>query len=67
MDQQIQSETLTDFRILPLQQIDLFFRSRFWTLRVIKNKYFCPDFGFRSKMEEQIWLINHNESFHPPL
>ena len=37
MDQRIQSETLTDFRILPLQQIDLFFRSRFCTLRVIKS------------------------------
>ena len=37
MDQRIQSETLADFRILPLQQIDLFFGPSFWTLRVIKN------------------------------
>ena len=25
-------------------------------------KIFCPDFGFRVKMEERIWLINHNGS-----
>ena len=63
---QIQSEILMDFRIPPLQQIDVFFGPRFWTLRVIK--IFLPGFQ-RSKMEGQIWLINHNESadLHTPI
>ena len=25
-------------------------------------KIFCPDFGFRAKMEGRIWLIYHNGS-----
>ena len=36
-----------DFRIPPLQQIDVFFGPRFWTLRVIK--IFLP--GFRIQVE----------------
>ena len=36
-------------------------------------KYFCPDFGFRAKMEGRTWFINHNGSadlhtpIHPPV
>ena len=36
-------------------------------------KYFCPDFGFRAKMEGRTWFINHKGSadlhtpIHPPV
>ena len=54
-----QREIVTDFLILQLQRIanSSVFWARIWTLL-----YFCPDFGLRAKMEERIWLINHNGS-----
>ena len=59
----IQSEILTDFRILQLQLIadsSMFsIGPGFKTLRVIE--YFCLDFGLRA-LEAQIWLKNHNGS-----